>query len=234
MVAWLAALTPTDVGTGGRLVQSNQTVTMTGIVVAPPEIGGTQPDQGVPSGATDTPFATVTITDPSPAATDTVTVTLSNPSGGALSDSAGGSYGPTTGVYSVSGTPTRVTSDVDALVFTPSAASSSDLSTTDFTIAVTGPGGSASDSSTSVTWVKQVLGLAAIPTGDIVTSVSPDGSSFAAATPGETNEAVVLDPSPGGTYTLPTGYQAEFLGSTVELDPRSVGRQRIAGRQLRR
>ncbi len=181
----------------------------------PPTISTPPAYVGVATGGSDQPSSTIVVTDTSPSATDTVTVSLASPAAGTLSDVGGGSFDPTTGVYAVSGTPAEVNADLAELVFVPAALSSGRLGTTDLQIAVTGPGGSVGGS-TSVTTVKQVLGLGAIAAADIVVSVSPDGSGLAAFTSDMTNEAVILDPTADGSYTLPTGYAAEFLGGTVD------------------
>ena len=123
----------------------------------PPAIGAPPAYQGVAAGGSDQPFATVTITDPSFGATDTVTASLADPASGALSDIAGGSFDPTTGVYTVSGTPAQVNSDLADLVYVPSAPSGGYLGTAVLDIGVAGPGGSVG-ASTSITAVTQVLG----------------------------------------------------------------------------
>ncbi len=197
-------------GSGGTVVMPQQAV----VTTAAPSIAGIQPNQGLAAGASDHPFAGVVIADASTGATDTVAVVLSDPSGGALSNPGDGSYDAATGTYTDSGTPASVGSDLDGLVFTPAAPASGVMATTGLAVGVTGPGGHASDS-VAVTVVTQGLGPAATPPADAAISVSPDGIGFAAPMPDAVNQAVIADPAPDGTYTLPEGYQAVFLGGTV-------------------
>jgi hypothetical protein len=198
----------------------------------PPMIDQPPPgNTGVPNETASAPFADLVINDPDVGHVDAVTVTLSDPSGGTLSNLGGGLYDPTTGVYTVSGPAAVVTAALQGLVFTPNAPADGAVGTTSFTVAVTGPGGSTSDSSINVSAVQQAGGLAGIPTSQDVISVSPDGSGFAAPMPGKTNQAVISDPASGITYTLPTGYQAEFLGGTADagLSDPSVGNTLLVG-----
>ena len=53
--------------------------------------------------------------------------------------------------------------------------------------------------------------------------MSTDGTSFAAPIPGDTNEAVVTSPTTGDTYTLPAGYQAEYLGGSANVTLQDTG-----------
>jgi autotransporter-associated beta strand protein/VCBS repeat-containing protein len=127
-----------------------------------------------------TPFTSVTITDMNPDQTETVTVIPSNPANGTLSDpnqaSDGGSI--VDGFYTLSGSPTAVTTGLDALVFTPTPhqVDAGQTVTTGFTLSVTdNAGGAASDHSVSVTTTDTSGGtlcfckgtLIRTPTGDV-------------------------------------------------------------------
>jgi RTX calcium-binding nonapeptide repeat (4 copies) len=215
----------------GQTATDSTTTVIATAVNDPPTINPPPGNTGVPNETATTPFADLVINDPDVGHVDTITVTLSDPSGGTLSNLAGGLYDPATGVYTISGSAGVVTAALQGLVFTPNPPANGAVGTTSFTVAVTGPGGSASDSSISVSSVQQVGGLGGIPASQDVISVSPDGTDFAPATPGMTNQAVVSDPSSGITYTLPTGYQAEFLGGTAdaELSDPSNGNALLVG-----
>jgi Ca2+-binding RTX toxin-like protein len=213
-VGWLAS----NDGSGGTDVTVQNEVAPT-----PPSVTGTKANQGVANETPSTPFATVTEVDPNVGDTPTVTVTLSAPGQGTLSNLSGGSYNAATGVYQVTGSAAADTAALEALVFTPIALPNVAVTTTVFTISP-GAGGTA-DSSTNVTSVQQIVSLADVPANQIVISVSPDGTGFGAAVAGKTNEAVVSDPVLGGSYSVPTGYQALFLGGTSDatLNDGSVG-----------
>jgi plastocyanin len=203
--------------TAGETTSNSTTTVIATAINDPPTITNVMLNAGVPNQVAAAPFAGMTISDPDIGHTDVVTVTLSDPAGGTLSNLGSGSFDATTGVFTVSGTPATVTAVLQALAFASAPpVTGGFVRTTSFTVAVTSPGGSASNSSISVTSTQQVLGLAGTPTGNDVVSVSPDGSSFAAPITGMVNQAAVSAPSQGATYTLPTGYQAEFLGGSAD------------------
>jgi hypothetical protein len=84
----------------------------------PPSISGT----GTVIGDDHTPLnplAGVTVSDLDPGQTETVTVTLSSPQNGVLSNLSAGVYDAVHGVYTVSGSAAAVTAALKALVFTP-------------------------------------------------------------------------------------------------------------------
>ena len=80
----------------------------------PPTITGTLAHQTVADNATLDPFTGVTVTDPNPGQTETVTVTLSGAANGTLSDPNALTDGSTfkSGVYTVTGTAAAVTADI--------------------------------------------------------------------------------------------------------------------------
>ena len=183
-----------------------------------PQVSITSINTGVPNQDPLSPFADLTITDPDVGGhIGTLTVALAPSDGGTLSVLSGGTFDAATGVYTLVGTISALSTALEDLVFTPAPPSDgSDLSTTDFTIEVTDSGGEAIDNDVTVTTVTQVLGLSTVPGGDDSISVSPDGTGFPAADPGKTNEAVISAPTTGGAYSLPGGYQAGFLGGTAD------------------
>ena len=119
------------------------------ILALPPIISNTRSGQSTASGQPAAPFASVTISDPNIDTTDSLSVQVAG-AGGTLADGAGFS-GLTTsapGVYLLSGTAAAITSELDALVFTPSAgAGTTTLTLTDTTSVET----SASDANTTLT-----------------------------------------------------------------------------------
>ena len=101
------------------------------------------------SGQSDTPFASVTIADPNIDTSDSLSIQLTG-AGGTLADGAGftGLMTSAPGVYTLSGSATAITSELDALVFTAGAGSG----TTTITLTdATSVGTSASDANTTLT-----------------------------------------------------------------------------------
>ena len=92
-----------------------------------PTISGAAPGQTIAPLETDTPFSSVTIADPNTDTTDTLTIELTG-GGGTLTDGAGfdGLTTSAPGVYILSGTAAAITSELDALIFTPSASTGDD------------------------------------------------------------------------------------------------------------
>jgi hypothetical protein len=197
-----------------------------------PILSGTLANIGVVDETPLTPFSALTVTDAGAGDTDTVAITLANPAFGVLSNPGAGSYDSNTGVYTVTGTPSAVTTAIDGLEITPTApAANVFLTSTALTLTVTGPGGGPAPQSAIVASVQQVLNLAAVPVSDIAISVSADGTGLAASNAGNTNEAAVTSPTTGDTYTLPAGYQAEYLGGSTNatLQDTDVGNAVLVG-----
>ena len=145
--------TISDIDTAGATVIDSTTTVIATSTGEPLSITGSAAGQTTNDITPLTPFSKVTITDPNPGQTETVTVTLSAPANGGLSNLGGGSYHATTGVYTDTGTAAAVTAALDGLVFTPTAlqAQAGQTVTTNFTIQDTDTAGqSASDSATSV------------------------------------------------------------------------------------
>jgi hypothetical protein len=119
------------------------------ILALPPVISGTAGGQSTASGQPDAPFASVTISDPNIATTDSLSIQVTG-GGGVLADGAGfsGLTSSAPGVYLLSGTASAITSELEALVFTPGAGSGTTTLTLTDTTSV---GTSASDANTTVT-----------------------------------------------------------------------------------
>ena len=100
-----------------------------------PTITGTVSGQPTISEAPVRPFAHTTIGDANVGATDTLTITLGGV-GGTLTDGTGFTSLTTVSarVYRLSGTAAAITSELDALIFTPTAGAPNTTSTTTFTL----------------------------------------------------------------------------------------------------
>jgi Ca2+-binding RTX toxin-like protein len=208
---------------GGSTADTSGTATVANASLTP-TLSGTLANIGVVNETPATPLSGLTVIDPGVGDTDTVTITLANPAFGVLSNLSGGSYDSTTGVYIVTGSPSAVTTAIDALQLTPATpASNVFVASTAFTVSVVGPDGGPAAQNAVVASVQQVLGLASVPVGNIAISVSADGTSFAAPINGHTNEAVMTSPTTGDTYTLPAGYQAEYLGGSANVTLQDTG-----------
>ena len=136
------------------------------------------------------PFSHVTIGDTNLGQTLTVTVSLSAPGNGALSNFGSGTYNATTGVYMVSGTPAAVSSSLKSLVFSPTVhqIAPGQVSSTGFAIQVSDTAGAtALDNTTSVlatasnTGPASSLGMAAIYQSILQMPPTPDYASSIAA-----------------------------------------------------
>jgi Bacterial Ig-like domain/Passenger-associated-transport-repeat/Bacterial Ig domain len=112
-----------------------------------PVIGGSVANQITNLEAPVTPFAGATISDSNYLATDTVTIGLSG-GGGTLT---GAGLSVINGVYTLSGSPATVVSELHGLVFTPNLGASGASTPTTFTItAASSAGTSAADNMTTV------------------------------------------------------------------------------------
>jgi Ca2+-binding RTX toxin-like protein len=118
-------------------------------------------------------------------------------------------------------------------VFTPAAVAGSLVTRTTFIVVAQGAGGTTGDGNASALAVEPVLGLGSVPASSIVISVSSDGTTFAPPSGGKTNIATLTVPTTGGVYSLPGGYQAEYLGGNadVHLRDRSVGNALLVANQ---
>jgi uncharacterized repeat protein (TIGR03803 family) len=115
---------------GAPVVDSTTSVIDSDPAVAP-TIAGTVSGQTTTSEASVKPFVHVTVGDRNGSATDTLTITLGG-MGGTLSGT--GLSGGAGGIYTLTGTATAISSELDALVFTPKAGAPNRSTTTTFTM----------------------------------------------------------------------------------------------------
>jgi len=184
-----------------------------GASASAPTISGAVGGQTTAPGAAVDPFAGVTIGDANANATDTLTITLSHGGvGGTLSDSGGFSKlgGGTNGVYTLAGSAATVTSELEALVFTPTRGQPNASVTTTFTLsdvssALPTP---TVDSTTSVTDVAAAVApTLSGATGGLVTTSEAAVHPFAAV--------AVADPNANASDTLTITLSNGGMGGTL-------------------
>jgi hypothetical protein len=187
-------------------------------LVTPPTINGAAASLAVTDRGTIAPFVDAAVVDINLGQTETVTVTVSNPANGTLSDLAGGGYNATTGQYVDTGTPIAVTTALDNLVFTPTVGQVAvgQTVTTTFTISDTDTAGAAAADSTTT--------LVATAVAPPLTLNTPSSIDFGSVHQGATAEQTLsisntasagspsLDVSFGGISGAATG-----SGSVVDL-----------------
>jgi hypothetical protein len=118
----------------------------------PPSLSGTTPSLNTNDETATEPFATLSVTDPDAGATEAVTITLSNAAAGTLSGT--GLIAAGNGVYLLAAaSPSAITSELDALIFTPTAhqVAPGASVTTGLTLSISNDGGPAVTSTSSIT-----------------------------------------------------------------------------------
>jgi Domain of unknown function (DUF4214) len=135
--------------------------------------GGTA-NQAATGANTVTPFAGVSVTDPNADVTDTLTITLSNPSNGTLTGTGLVASTTTPGVYTLSGSATTITTELDGLVFHPTAAAAGQALLTSFALTLAdGVASPVSNNATSV--VDTAAGTTSLPGPHTQYVVANDG-----------------------------------------------------------
>ena len=179
-------------------------------------VGGQQTTDAVPI----SPFSGVTITESTAGQTETVTVTISVAANGSLSNLGGGSYNAGTGVYTVSGTATGVTTALDGLIFVPTQhlVPLGQTFVTTFTITDSDTAGVAlTDATTTVTATAVVIesagGTSSLKTGNQYSMLPTAGGTStvlkyngAAVTVGQFGATV----NPIGAETTATGFEVAW------------------------
>ncbi|MFI4948001.1 MAG: beta strand repeat-containing protein, partial [Alphaproteobacteria bacterium] len=146
------------------------------------------------------PFAGVTVANLNPGQSETVTVTQSSTANGVLSNLSGGSYNPTTGVYSVTGSVATVTTALQGLVFTPTIhqVAPGQVETTQFSL-------SASDGQMTSITRTQTLDVTALNDPPVISGVGWDYGYW----------NVALNPFAGATVSDPDLGATESVSFTV-------------------
>ncbi len=182
-----------------------------------PALSGVRDFQGAPNGAPLTPFAGLVITDPFGGANESITLSFSCPHGGTLSIPGMSSIAAPIGdfIITLTGTTAAMSAAVAGVSFTPALPTGVLLDTTEFGLAVSGPGGTTT-ASTSVTVARQLFGFADAAQGSIRVTAAPQPAGLAPTVGGAINEAVIVSPVTGGTYAVPAGTVAAYLGGTAD------------------
>ena len=162
-----------------------------------PTITGTKPGQTTVLEAAITPFSSVTIADANSGATDILTITVGG-TGGTLTDTGlGGGAG---GVYTLSGTASAITADLDALSFKATAGTPNTSSTSTFTL---------SDKSS-------VYATATVnPTTTVIDSDPPVAPTIAGTHATDTTSQALVHPFSGVTVADANHGGSETLTITV-------------------
>ena len=145
-------------------------------------ISGTQANQTISPGQTITPFASVVIADNSDE-NETLSVTLSNPAAGMLTNLApGASYDSASGIYTDSGSASQVTVDLQALMFNPGTSAPGQTLSTGFSISDSDVAGMTVNDDTTTVSVLSGPAITGIPTSPIAISQSSTIAPFSTAT----------------------------------------------------
>jgi ELWxxDGT repeat protein len=175
-------------------------LTAIGPAPPPPTIAGTVSGQTTTSEAPVRPFASATIGDPNVGATDTLTITLGG-AGGTLSGK--GLSAGVGGVYTLSGTASAITSEVEALAFTPKAGAPNTSSTTTFRLSDQSTAGSAPAVDTATTVIdKDPTATGAAPQAPTIAGTVSNQTTTSEAPVRSFAHAMIRDPNVGVTDTL--------------------------------
>ena len=163
-----------------------------------------------------TPFSSVTITDPNPGATDTLTITQTG--AGTLTGAGTGTVSGSITTYTLTGTAAAITGELDALTFTPTAGAPNTSSTTGFTLSDTSSAFAAStvDATTTVTDTDPAVAPTISGTHTSTTTSEAPITPFSGVTIGDANSGATdtLTITQTGAGTLAGAGPATVNGST--------------------
>jgi autotransporter passenger strand-loop-strand repeat protein len=230
----LAATTPAPDESFSLVMTAGPDQIIRGIAFAPtayaPKITGTVADQATANDASLKPFSGVTIADANAQSNanvvDTLTITVGG-SGGVLADGAGFSGLSATGaegVYTLAGTLTAVSAELDALVFTPAAGVANTSSKSTFTLSDV----SSANATPTVDYTTSVIDTdaAVAPTiSDVVagaeivsgTVVTPFAGVTIADANGGTTETLSIQLTGSGALADGSGFSGLVKTSTAGL-----------------
>ena len=177
---------------------------------AAPTISALVGGQSVASGSALALFSTVAVAD-SNANSPTDTLTITQTGGGSLQGLTGSTVGSTT-TYTLTGTADAITTQLDALLFTPPSGSPGSSTTTQFSLSDTSsalPGTPATAGPVTITDTVQ-----AIP--PIIANTSPAATATSASTATPFTQAVVTDANAAGGGNNATGSATDTLTITLQ------------------
>jgi len=186
-----------------------------------PAIAGTRAGQATTAEAPVSPFASVAISDGNAGATDTLTIGLTG-TGGTLSG-AGLTTNPD-GTYTLGGASlSTITSELDALSFTPTAGAAGSPSTTGFTLTdQSSAGTSAADTATAVTDTAAAAPPPPTPSSPTIAGTRAGQATTAEAPVGPFAGVTIADDNVGATDTLTialTGTGGTLSGAGLAANP---------------
>jgi hypothetical protein len=181
-------------------------------------IGGTQANQEFSDSTTALPLSGVALYDTTAGATETATVTLSNPAAGALASGAGGAVG-SDGIFRVSGGLAAVQAALQGLKFRPAFTGLGQVAVTGLTVTLSDGAESARDDATSLIVIGASANVSPPPAPTV--SISPVGvinHAVAAASGGVALSGAVSGLAAGATFqvSVADGAFAKTYTATVD------------------
>jgi hypothetical protein len=188
------------------------------VVGTPPVISGTQAGQQVNDHATITPFAHVQITDANAGPqTETVTINFTGANGTLTDPNAASDHSVIgSGSYTVTGTATQVSGDLDALVFHPTAGQTL---TTVFTVNVKDTAGqTATDGNTSVITIPLSITGTAANQQPSAPFINPFANATITDASNQTETVTIT-----GSTTMPNAHSSPLNGLLIDPNAATDG-----------